>query len=100
MSVGLNGTAPYKITTDDGYEEVSCKDGFMIPDTLIDDLARLGLLTCVHMVAEGHVPPQPSIALQEPERVDRRHTRSAQILRMTARNMHNLSDAEISESAE
>ena len=95
MSVGPNGTAQYKITTDDGYEEVSCKDGFMIADTLIDDLARLDLLTCAQMVAEGHVPPQPSIALQDTERVDRRSTRSAQIRRMTSRNAQNLSEAEI-----
>ncbi len=95
MSVGPNGTAQYRITTDDGSEEVSCKDGFMIADTLIDDLARLGLLTCAHMVAEGHVPPQPSIALQDTERVNRRSTRSAQIRRVTTRNAQGLSEAEI-----
>lgn len=95
MSVGPNGTVQYKITTDDGSEEVSCKDGFMIADTLIDDLARLGLFTCAQMVAEGHVPPQPSIALQDTERVDKRSTRSAQIHRMTVKNAENLSEAEI-----
>ncbi len=95
MSVGPNGTAQYRLTTDDGSEEVSCEDGFMIADTLIDDLARLGLLTCAHMVAEGHVPPQPSIALEETERVDRRSTRSAQIHRVTTKNARELSEAEI-----
>ena len=95
MSVGPNGTAQYKITTEDGYEEVSCKDGFLIADTLIDDLDRLGLLRCAQIVAEGHVPPQPSIALLETERVDRRSTRSAPIRRMTVRNAQNLSEAEV-----
>ena len=95
MSVGPNGTAQYKITTDGGSEEVSCKDGFMIADTLIDDLDRLGILTCADMVAEGHVPPQPSIALPDTERVDRRSTRSTQIHRMTVRNGQDLSEAEI-----
>ena len=95
MSVGPNGTAQYKITTDDGYEEVSCKDGFLITDTLINDLAHLSLLTCAQAIAEGHVPPQPSIALEETERVDRRSTRSAQIRRMTVRNAQDLSEAQI-----
>ena len=95
MSVGPNGTAQYKITTDGGSEEVSCKDGFMIAETLIDDLDRLGILTCADMVAEGHVPPQPSIALPATERVDRRSTRSTQIHRMTIRNGQDLSEAEI-----
>ena len=95
MAVGPNGTAQYKITTDGGSEEVSCKDGFMIADTLIDDLDRLGILTCADMVAEGHVPPQPSIALPATERVDRRSTHSTQIHRMTIRNGQDLSEAEI-----
>ena len=95
MSVGPNGTAQYKITTDDGYEEVSCTDGFLIADTLLDDLDRLGLLRCAEAIAQGHVPSQPSIALQETERVDRRSTRSGQIRRMTVRNAHDLSEAEI-----
>ena len=43
MSVGPNGTAQYRITTDDGFDEVSCQDGFLIADTLIDDLGCLGL---------------------------------------------------------
>ena len=67
----------------------------MIADTLIDDLARFGLLTCTYMVAEGHLPPQPSIALEETERVDRRSTRSAQIRRVTVTNAQDLSEAEI-----
>ena len=95
MAVGPNGTAQYKITTDGGSEEVSCEDGFMIADTLIDDLDRLGILRCADMVAEGQVPPQPSIALQDTERVDRRSTRSPQIHRMTIRNGQDLSEAEI-----
>ena len=95
MSVGPNGTAQYKITTDDGYEEVSCTDGFLIADTLIDDLDRLGLLRCAQAIAQGHVPPEPSIALQETERVDRRSTRSAPIRRMTVRSAQDLSEAEI-----
>ena len=66
-----------------------------ILETLIDDLARLGLLTCAHMVAEGHVPPQPSIALQDTERVNRHSTRSAQIRRSTTRSAQELSEAEI-----
>ena len=95
MSVGPSGTAQYKITTDDGYEEVSCTDGFLIADTLLDDLDRLGLLRCAEVIAQSHVPPQPSIALQETERVDRRSTRSAPIRRMTVRNAQDLSEAEI-----
>ena len=95
MSVGPMGTAQYRITTDDGHEDVSCEDGFMIADTLIDDLIHLGLLTCAQMVAEGGVPPQPSIALQDTERVDRRSTRSAQVRRMSFRDASNLSEAEI-----
>lgn len=95
MAVGPRGTAQYRITTDDGSEEVSCKDGFLIADALIDDLAGLGLLTCAQVVAGGHVPPQPSIARQDTERVDRRSTRSAQIHRTTVRNAQDLSEAEI-----
>ena len=95
MSVGPNGTAQYKTTTDDGYEEVSCKDSFLIADTLIDDLDRLGLFRCAQAVAEGRVPPQPSIALQETERVDKRTTRSAPIHRVTVRNAQDLSEADV-----
>ena len=95
MAVGPNGTAQYRITTDDRSEDVSCKDGFMIADTLIDDLADLGLLTCAHMVAEGHVPPQPSITQQGTERVDKRSTRSTAIRRMTTMDAPDLSEAEI-----
>ncbi len=95
MAVGPNGTAQYKITTDDGYEEVLCADGFMIADTLINDLDRVGLVTCAQMVTEGGVPSQPSIALQETERVDRRSTRSVPIRRMTVRNAQDLSEAEV-----
>ena len=95
MSVGPNGTAQYKITTDDGYEEVSCKDGFLITDTLIDDLDHLGLVRCAQIISEGRVPPQPSIALPETERVDKRSTRSAQICRTSVRNAQDLSEAQI-----
>lgn len=95
MAIGPNGTAQYKITTDNGHEEVSCEDGFLIADTLSDDLARLGLLTCAQMATEGHVPPPPSIALQETERLNRRSTRSADVQRLTVRKVQNLNEAEI-----
>ena len=95
MAVGANGTAQYRITTDEGYDEVSCQDGFLIADTLIDDLGCLGLLRCAELIAEGHVPPQPSIALQETERVDKRSSRSAQIHRVSVRNAQDLTEAEI-----
>ena len=95
MSVGPNGTAQFRITTNDGWEEVSCEDGFLIADTLIEDLSRLGLVACATYIAEGKVPPQPSIALQETERVDKSASRSAQIHRISANNAHGLTEAEI-----
>ena len=95
MSVGAHGTAQYKITTDHGYEHVTCRDGFMIADTLVDDLDRLGLLTCAQVIAGGHVPPQPSIALQDTERIDERSSRNADIERMTVRNAPEMSEAEM-----
>lgn len=95
ISVGPLGTAQYRITTDDGHEDVSCKDGFMIADALIDDLLVLGLPTCAQTLAEGRVPPPPSISQQGTERVNMRSTRSAQIQRMSTRNAQHPSEAEI-----
>lgn len=95
ISVGPLGTAQYRITTDGGHEDVSCKDGFMIADAFIDDLLGLGLPTCAQALAEGCVPPPPSIPQQGTERVDRRSTGSTQIQRMSVRNAQNLSEAEI-----
>ena len=95
MSVGPNGTSQYRITANYGYDEVSCDDGFLISDTLIEDLGRLGLVACATYIAEGNVPPQPSIALQETERVDKSANRSAQIHRITVRNAQGLTEAEI-----
>ena len=95
MSVGPLGTAQYRITTDDGYEDVSCKDGFMITDTLIDDLLGIGLPTCEQAVSEGRVPSPPSISQQSAERVNRRSTVSTQIQRLSARNAQHLNENEI-----
>lgn len=95
MSIGPLGTAQYKITTEHGYEHVTCKDGLMIADALINDLRHLDLITCAQAVHAGHVPPQPSIALQDTERVDERSRRTADIQRMTVRNSSEIAEAEM-----
>ena len=95
MSIGPLGTAQYKIATEHGYEHVTCNNGFLIADALIDDLHQLGLTTCAQAVEAGYVPPQPSIALRDTERVDERSTRTASIQRMTVRNGSEISEAEI-----
>ena len=95
MSVGPLGTAQYKITTEHGYEHVTCEDGFLIADALIDDLRHLDLVTCAQAVHAGYVPPQPSIALQDTERVDEHSKRTADIQRMTVRNSSEITEAEI-----
>ena len=95
MSIGPLGTAQYKVTTEHGYEHVTCTDGFLIADTLIDDLRTIGLTTCAQAVEAGHVPPQPSIALRDTERVDERSKHTADIRRMTVRNSSEITEAEI-----
>ena len=95
LAVGPLGTAQYRITVGGQFTEVSCDQGWMIIETLVEDLkqhvveAWQAVGTPGEAVAYVSAPPSNQQAPQV------RSSRTATIKRMTVQNADRLTDAEV-----
>ena len=95
LAVGPLGTAQYRITVGSGFTEVSCDQGWMMVETLIEDLKQHGLESrpAVGVLDEAvaYVSEPPSN--QQTPRM--RSSHSATMERVTVRDGDGLTDADV-----
>ena len=93
IALGAHGTGQYRIGTADEFEEVRCRQGWMLVQDLVTDLERQGLILWSQIPDQGLMirPSEPRPASEH--RVQSKY--SAEIERTTTKSLDTVDEAEI-----
>ena len=95
LAVGPLGTAQYRITVGGQFTEVSCDQGWMIVETLVEDLKQHGVEAWKTVGTPGEAVAYVSTPPSNQQTPQVRSSRTATIKRMTVQNADGLTDSEV-----
>ena len=95
LAVGPLGTARYRITVDHRSTEVSCDKGWMMIETLVEDLKQHGLESWPVADAAGEAVAYVSAPPPNPQTLRKRSSHTSTIKRMTIEDADGLTDSEV-----
>ena len=95
LAVGPLGTARYRITVGQRSTEVSCNRGWMMTETLVEDLKQHGLESWPVADAAGEVVAYVSAPSPSPQQPRKSSSHTSTITRMTIEDVDGLTDAEL-----
>ena len=95
LAVGPLGTARYRITVGQRSTEVSCDRGWMMTETLVEDLKQHGLESWPVADAAGKAVAYVSAPSPSPQEPRKSSSHTSTITRMTIEDVDGLTDAEL-----
>ena len=95
LAVGPLGAARYRITVGQRSTEVSCDRGWMMAETLVEDLKQHGLASWPVADAAGEAVAYVSAPPPSPQTTRKRSSHTSTIRRMTIDDADGLTDAEV-----
>ena len=95
LAVGPLGTAQYRIGDLGESTEVSCEQGWMIIETLVEDLKRHGVEAWPPVDTHGEAVAYVSAVASSEESPQVRSSRTVPIKRMNVRNADGITDADV-----
>ena len=95
LAVGPLGTAQYRITVSGQFTEVNCNQGWMIIETLVEDLKQHGVEAWQTVGTPGEAVAYVSTPPSNQQTPQVRSSRTATINRMTVQNADGLTDSEV-----
>ena len=95
LAVGPLGTAQYRITVGGQFTEVNCDQGWMIIETLVEDLKQHGVEAWQTVGTPGEAVAYVSTPPSNQQTPQVRSSRTATINRMTVQNADGLTDSEV-----
>lgn len=95
LAVGPLGAAQYRISVEERTTEVSCDQGWMMAETLVEDLKRHGLEPWPPTDAFGEAVVHLSVPPTDQRAPEEHLSQTSTIRRMTTQNAAGLTDADV-----